>query len=917
MTGRHSPPRRRPWARLRPGLDLASVPGRARADAWPLALMTLVLALGVGLAALTPRLVARTERDAVETAVAAAGERATVVVSHGLDEPWDDNGGRDDIVDQIVRLADLLDDSVAQTLPGIDPQGMRALLSRSLPLTDVTDPRGETTVRFAHVWRAGGPALTWVDGRAPAAAPEPEPGDGPPVRVVEVGLSAEVAAFLQVGPGDTLPSPWVSDGPSELRVAGVFRADDPTDPVWAALPALLAPAARGDEVVLNTAVGMLSTDDAFPDLFAALPPGSFTASYTYRADPVAVADAGADVVARETGAAVANPMTLSTAMWSEVRSDLPEVLGVVLDQVRAARVQGGVLVGAVGGGVVLTLVLAAALLTTRRAQVLAQHRARGGSLGAVLVELLAEAVPVAAVGTALGLVVAGALAPGPVPWLTVGPLAGAALVAPPALGVRSAALAVGGRRPAAGRRRAGREAAREGAREKAVRRLVLEAAAVLAAAGAVATANARDVAAGGLALVAAPVLVAVAAALVLVRAVPLLLGVGLALARRSRHAVPVLAAGRARAATRPLALIALTAVVALAGFAAAVAATIETGREQASWDAVGADVTAVTRPDDAVAEAAARLAAAPGVDLATALHVEQLSFRSTWGAVDAHVVAVDADDFAELARLTPVGGPDAVRRAGLLRGAAPDGVPALVSADLLEHSDEGLGISWFGSWVPVTAVGPAPAVDGRRSGLVVVDLATFDEAVASAVPPNAVWAVGPGAEDAVRAAPELRDAEVTSRAAWLEARRSDPLTGTVTAATLVGAGLLAVLGALVVVLSAAGGATDRGRTLATLRAVGVTARQSWRIALGELAPPVLVASAFGVAAGIGIARLLGGALDLRLLTGQAAEPVVVAPWWAVVPVPLLVVVAVVVISVEASTRRRERLGQVLRIGTAR
>lgn len=919
MTGRHSA-RSRPWERLRPRLDLASVPGRARADAWPLALMTVVLALGVALAALTPRLVARTERDAVETAVAAAGERATVVVSHGLDEQWDSGSGRDSVVEQIGRLADVLDESAAQTLPGIDPHSTRAILSRSLPLTDVTDPRGETTVRFGYVWHADGPALTWVDGRAPAAAPEPEPvpgSDDPPVRVVEIALSEAVAAFLRVGPGDTLPNPGITEGPTDLRVAGVFRAEDATDPAWSELPILLEPAARGDEVVLNTAVGMLTTEASFPDLQAALPPGAFTVSYTFRADPTAVADAGADVVAREVGAAVANPSVLATAMWSEVRSDLPEVLHEVLDQVRAARAQGGVLVGAVGGGAMLTLLLAAALLTSRRDPVLAQHRARGGSLVAVLVELLVESVPMAAVGTTLGLVAAGAVAQGPVPWWTVGPLALLALVAPPALGLRAAARAVGGRKPAAGRRRAGREAAREGAREKAVRRLVLEVAVLLAAAGATATAQARDVAAGGLAVATAPVLVAVAAALVLVRAVPLLLGGGLVLARRSRHAVPVLAAGRARAATRPLALVALTAVVALAGFSGAVAATVQAGREQASWDAIGADATALVRPDDAVAEAAARVAGAPGVDLATAVRVEQLSFRSTWGAVDSHLVAVDADDLAAVARLTPVGGPDAVGLALRLRGDVAEGVPALVSGDLLAHSDQGLGIYWYGSWVPVTVVGPAPPVDGRSSGLVVVDLATYDAWVASGVPTNEVWAFGAGADDAVRAEPGLSGAEVTSRAAWLDARRTDPLTATVTAATLLGAALLALLGVLVVVLAAAGGAGDRGRTLATLRAVGVTSRQAWRVALGELVPPVLVASAFGVAAGAGIARLLGSALDLRLLTGQAQDPVVVVPWWVAAPVPLLLVVVVVVVSVEASARRRERLGQVLRIGSTR
>lgn len=926
MTGRHSV-RTRPRLR-RPGLDLASVPGRARADAWPLALMVVVVALGVGLAALTPRLAASTERAAVETAVASAGERATVVVSHDLDQPFDTNGGRDDVVDQIVRQAETLDASVAAALPGVDPQGTRAIVSRSLPLTDLMDPRGETTVRFAHVWRVGGPALTWTDGRAPGATADTGQADtgqesavgGPPVRVVEVGVSEAVAAFLGVGPGDPLPSPGVTNGPTELRVAGVFRAEDPADPAWASLPELLAPAPRGDEVVLTTALGLLATDASLPDLHAALPPGTFSVSYTYRADPDAVADAGAAVVARSAGAAVANPALLATAMWSDVSTELPDALAEVLDQIGAARGQGGVLVGAVAGGAVLTLVLAAGLLTARRRSVLAQHRARGGSLGALAVELLAEAVPVATIGTVAGLAWAWAVAPGPAPWLTAAPVVLAALVAGPLLGVLSAARAAGGRRPAAGRQRrqAGREAAREGARERALRRLVLEAAVVVAAAGAVTTAHARDVADGGPALALAPTVVAVAGGLVLVRTVPILLRAALAWARRSRHAVPVLAAGRARAATHPLPFVSLAAVVALAAFSATLAGTVVAGREQASWDAVGADVTAVTRPDEGVVAAAARLAEAPGVELATAVRVEQLRFRSTWGAVSAHLVAVDAGDLQALAGLTPVGGPGAERRSGLLRSADDgEGLPALVSHDLLVHGGEGLGVLWSGSWVPVTAVGPAPAVDGRRSGLVVVDLAALDAAIASDVHANAVWAVGAGAAAAVAAAPELRDAEVTSRAAWLDSRRSDPLVAAVTASTVAGAAVLALLAVLVVVLAAAGGAPDRARTLATLRAVGVASHQAWRIALGELAPQVLLASTGGVLIGIGASRLLAGALDLRLVTGQALDPSTVVPWWAWAPVALVAGTVVVVVSVEASARRRERLGQVLRIGGQR
>jgi putative ABC transport system permease protein len=41
--------------------------------------------------------------------------------------------------------------------------------------------------------------------------------------------------------------------------------------------------------------------------------------------------------------------------------------------------------------------------------------------------------------------------------------------------------------------------------------------------------------------------------------------------------------------------------------------------------------------------------------------------------------------------------------------------------------------------------------------------------------------------------------------------------------------------------------------------------------------------------------------------------VVEPAWWAVAPVALLAVTVLVVVAVESSARRRERLGQVLRV----
>jgi putative ABC transport system permease protein len=69
----------------------------------------------------------------------------------------------------------------------------------------------------------------------------------------------------------------------------------------------------------------------------------------------------------------------------------------------------------------------------------------------------------------------------------------------------------------------------------------------------------------------------------------------------------------------------------------------------------------------------------------------------------------------------------------------------------------------------------------------------------------------------------------------------------------------------------------------------------------------------GVLLGAALVGGLVGPLALRLVTGQATDPAVVLPWWAVSPVGILGAVVLLVVAVESSTRRRERLGQVLRV----
>jgi putative ABC transport system permease protein len=126
--------------------------------------------------------------------------------------------------------------------------------------------------------------------------------------------------------------------------------------------------------------------------------------------------------------------------------------------------------------------------------------------------------------------------------------------------------------------------------------------------------------------------------------------------------------------------------------------------------------------------------------------------------------------------------------------------------------------------------------------------------------------------------------------------------------------VLLLLGMLGVALGAALSAPGRNQTLARLRTLGLRPSEARRVAAAELLPPVVVGAIGGLALGVLLAHASLGLLTLRLLTGQITNPVLVVPWVIVVPVLLLVAAVAFVVEVESSQGRRERLGQVLRVG---
>jgi len=180
-----------------------------------------------------------------------------------------------------------------------------------------------------------------------------------------------------------------------------------------------------------------------------------------------------------------------------------------------------------------------------------------------------------------------------------------------------------------------------------------------------------------------------------------------------------------------------------------------------------------------------------------------------------------------------------------------------------------------------------------------------------------VWVVGPDARTAVATTPGLDGASVATRSAWLTSHRAEPLTVGVQRLAAAATVTLLALAALVVVLAASTTAPQRGVTLGTLRTLGLDGRDARLVTAGELLPGTLLASVGGAVLGTALTAVVVGPLALRLVTGQPTDPTPALSVWAVAP-PLVVGLTVAVLVVaESSVRRRERLGEVLRVGGVR
>ena len=906
-------------ARATTGDALLVTRRRTRLDAG-LLLGTALLLIATLLALLAvPRLLDRTAVTALRTAVVNAGLDGAVTVRavpQGLNglafaAPLEEAGWIDTVTEGL-RPAIAVVESIpyTTTIDGTD-------LSARLFLMDAPGQRSEP--------------VTWTVGEAPELIvfPDPKDPDPEPIPDLEVGLSVPVARALGVDPAAGPVSLDLRNRRSsqEVWVTGLYEPVDPADDRWAIAPDLLeiVPADPADEVAGS--FSLYVPPAAAPDV------ARFIGSRQLNGDAIAFVDSAR--LRTEDVPALRRAVVTLKAQDPDVTSTLPGVLDAYEAHARATTAQASLVLAGIGATAACCLVLAAALLVERRRSHLAGERARGASLASVALRGAVESVPLACVAALL----AGGAITLWLPdqrgstWLPAA-LVVVAASAPAVLAARAAAAAWTGRRVPADRRERARLAGLRGAR-----RLVAEIVTVAVAVLALVSLRGRGLVPDDRAepdplLVATPFLLAVAASLLVVRTAPAVVRAAGRWAARSRGLAAPLAATRAqRGATALLPLVSVTVAVALMVLSGIVVHNVHVGQQVAADRLVGADVRIDgTLSSPSAVAALEQIASADGVTtVATAAQLEERIFGSG-GGLTAAVLVVDAVKLAQVrdAMGLPVD-PDLTA----LAEASGAQVPALVDAELVTRVDaeKGVPLQVTKGRVELDVRGTtslsidagAPPADARVAhatrteddGVVVVDAAAL--AARTDKPPSTTraWVTGPGAEQAVADSgiARLPEVTVTTRDDWYAAWSHAPLPRAlaVLLVAAVGAlGVLAVIGLALVVVATSG---ERGRTLSTLRTLGLDAPTARWATLGELAPLVVGGLVGGSAIGLALPVLVGDALGLSWVTAAPGHVPIELTWWPVlVAAGALAVALLVAVLVEQAVRRRERLGEVLRVG---
>ncbi|MEU2746284.1 ABC transporter permease [Streptomyces collinus] len=842
---------------------------RLRAAPWPAVVFGVLVLVTAFLAAVLPRAVEAYETDGLREAVATAAPESTVLElkteQPGLNRPEEARADevRPEALAAVYGRARALLPEPLRVDPDESAYGVRT--GKSLQALDAWLPRPDGLLpRFTLLAQSGAAGHATVrEGRLPTA-------DGSvsvDTRSVEGAVTAETARTLRLRAGSTLTLDGFTDGPLTVRVTGVLQPRHPERSYWSAEPVLRTPAMASDggrPPQFYWEAGVLLAPGAAPALLG----GQGEPERYWRFAPATGRLSGADTAALADGIASLEDGPALVRMrgvagpTAQLSTGLEQVVGAYAETRDAVAPVVAVAAFGIAAVAFVVLVMSGGLAAARREGELALLRARGGSLRGIAGRLLAEnavpAVPAAACGLLLAVLVVDEARLLPA-------VLGAGAVAVLACAALPVRAAVAHRRP---RAQQGRDdLARPGGR-----RTVAELTLLVLAAGSVLTLRRRGPAGDGDLLVsAAPVLVALVAALVLVRLHPLPLRWAAGPAGRLRGVVGFLSlarAGRSPAAVATLPLLALLTALTTAAFGGSVLAGVADARDRAALLETGADALVTTADGSPLPAGLARsVGKVAGVRQVTAVGVEFASERASDEARSLTVAGVEPDSYGELAARMGLGGFAADRLR--MRGGVLDAVASPEVAERLGRAPHRIVTDAGPLTVRITAVRPrTPAVP--EGEFLLVDAAGLKDSAG----PSTLLAAGAGLDTkALRAA--VRGAgsglSVTLRSEARAALSDAPLQAGAERIYLWAVAAGAGYAVLALVLGLVRSAPERAALLARLRTLGMTTRQGRHLLGLEALPQTLLAAGGGMAVGWATVGLLAPGIDLdRLALADAS-----------------------------------------------
>ncbi|MFI9751938.1 ABC transporter permease [Streptomyces collinus] len=838
---------------------------RLRAAPWPAVVFGVLVLVTAFLAAVLPRAVEAYETDGLREAVATAAPESTVLElkteQPGLNRPEEARADevRPEALAAVYGRARALLPEPLRVDPAESAYGVRT--GKSLQALDAWLPRPDGLLpRFTLLAQSGASSHATVrEGRLPTA-------DGSvsvDTRSVEGAVTAETARTLRLRAGSTLTLDGFTDGPLTVRVTGVLRPRHPERSYWSAEPVLRTPAMASDggrPPQFYWEAGVLLAPGAAPALLG----GQGEPERYWRFAPATGRLTGADTTALADGIASLEDGPALVRMrgvagpTAQLSTGLEQVVGAYAETRDAVAPVVAVAAFGIAAVAFVVLVMSGGLAAARREGELALLRARGGSLRGIAGRLLAEnavpAVPAAACGLLLAVLVVDEARLLPA-------VLGAGAVAVLACAALPVRAAVAHRRPRAHQGRDDLARARPGGR-----RTVAELTLLVLAAGSVLTLRRRGPAGDGDLLVsAAPVLVALVAALVLVRLYPLPLRWAAGPAGRLRGVVGFLSlarAGRSPAAVATLPLLALLTALTTAAFGGSVLAGVADARDRAALLETGADALVTTADGSPLpAGLAPAVRKVAGVRQVTAVGTVFASESASDEARSLTVAGVQPDAYGELAGRMGLGGFEAGRLR--IRDGVLDAVASPEVAERLGRAPHRIVTDAGPLTVRITAVrSRTPAVP--EGEFLLVDAAGLKDSAG----PSTLLAAGARLDTkALRAA--VRGAgsglSVTLRSEARAALSDAPLQAGAERIYLWAVAAGAGYAVLALVLGLVRSAPERAALLARLRTLGMTTRQGRHLLGLEALPQTLLAAGGGMAVGWATVGLLAPGIDLDRL----------------------------------------------------